>query len=119
MGASMTEITEAEVKAIRWVEHILAPLIVLAVMALGTFAFNAQDTMAQLSADVERYDENNGELKQQVREIHQEQRIIISNQRHIEKNQTEIATHQEHFKKEIDQLQRQSTEILKILRETE
>jgi len=109
-------ISDAEVKAIRWVEHILAPLIVVSIAGLITFSMDASQTMAQLQTKVDQAKAVDSDLKTQVAEIGREQKIIINNQRHIEKKLERTETHQEHFKEEIKNLKVQNDEILRILR---
>jgi hypothetical protein len=114
----MTEMTETEVKTIRWVEHILAPLVVMSVIGLASFAMSADTTMAELSKDHERYDETTEELKSDVKDIRDGQHEQLESQHTIEITVKEIETHQQHFKDEISNIKVQNTEILKILRES-
>lgn len=112
------EITDTEVKAIRWVEHILAPLVVISVLGLATFAMSADTTMAELAKDHERYDTATQELKADVKDIRVGQEAQIESQHAIEVTVKEIEIHQEHFKQEIQEIKTQNGEILRILRES-
>jgi len=109
-------ISDAEVKAIRWVEHILAPLIVVSIVGLTTFALSANQSLAELTTDQQNYKIDAAELREEVKEISREQKVIINNQRHIEKKLERTGAHQEHFKEEIESLKTQNDEILRILR---
>lgn len=108
--------TDAEVKAIRWVEHVLAPLLVGAVLTLATCANQTQDAVADLEAKQASVEMINGETKTEIRDIKQNQDQLLRQQHNIEVNVKRIETHQEHFKQEIQSMKRQNEEILRILR---
>ena len=109
-------ISNAEIKAIRWVEHILAPLIVVSIAGLVAFAMGASNTMAELQGKIDAQKTTDVDLKAQVQEIALEQKTIITNQRDIERKTERIEAHQENIKLQIIDLKKQNDEILKILR---
>lgn len=109
-------ITDAEVKAIRWVEHILAPLLVACVLTLATCANQTQNAVAQLEVKQGQVEQINGETKQAIKDIASTQNTIIRQQHTLEVDVKKIETHQGHFKDEIIELKKQNTEILRILR---
>lgn len=117
-GGDMSEgMSDAEVKAIRWVEHILAPLIVVSIVGLVTFSLNASQTMAELQSKVDQQKATDVDLKDQVKVIATEQKVIISNQRQLERQTDRIEAHQENIKVQVTDLKKQNDEILRILRD--
>lgn len=117
MGLSVSdEISELEVKAIRWVEHILAPLIVASVLGLSAFSFQISKSMAQLEKEHDHALEKGADLRRTVEHIHNVQREMIESQHTIELTIERVETHQEHFREEIEELGEQNNEILRILR---
>jgi septal ring factor EnvC (AmiA/AmiB activator) len=109
-------ISDAEVRAVRWVEHILAPLIVISIVTLGTCANQTTEAVAQVEAKQVQSDRYHNETKAEIRSVKNKQDIILKQQHEIDVNVKKIETTQGHFNKQIDDLKDQNTEILKILR---
>ena len=103
-------ISDAEVKAIRWVEHILAPLIVAAILTLATCMNQTQEAIAQLES-------NQGVIDGATDEARAEIKVIKRRQEQLLINVQKIDTNQENIKDTITDLKTQNSEILKILRE--
>lgn len=106
----MTEaISDAEIKAVRWGEHILPPLIVAALLTLATCMNQTQDAITQLQAKQEQMDGGRLEAKDEIRTIKQRQEQMLINVQKIDTNQG-------HFKEQILELKKQNNEMLRILR---
>jgi hypothetical protein len=110
-------ITDTEIKAIRWVEHILAPLLVTAIAGLVVFAVNTSESMAEIQANQEKYDLTNGDIKRSIKESQHEQKQMIMSQHQIEITVERMETHQEHFREEIEGLNNKTDQIIELLRE--
>jgi septal ring factor EnvC (AmiA/AmiB activator) len=106
----MTEMSTDEVKAVRWVEHVLAPLLVLGFVGLATCTAGAQDDLIILQATVAQISKVNGETKASIKAIEKDANDTKVNIGKIESNQ-------EHFKEQITTIQNQNSEILRIIRE--
>lgn len=127
----MSEMTEMEVKTIRWVEHVLAPLLVASVLMLTTCASKTTDAVDGLKTTVkvmqkeqQSMDEVNGETKQAIKDLETQQGEILESQHEIEVTVKQIETHQEHFKGDLEEMKHtndtirdQNVEILRILME--
>lgn len=109
-------ITEAEVRVVRWVEHVLAPLLVLSVLTLGTCANQTQQAVAELEVKQSQVERINGDTKLAIKDINSKQSTIIRQQHSLEVNVKRIETHQEHFKDELDEMKEQNAEILRLIR---
>ena len=112
-------VTEAEIRAVRWVEHVLAPLLVMSVLTLATCASQTQKVVAELEVKQSQVERINGDTKQAIKDINTKQGVIIRQQHTLEINVKRIETHQEHFKDELIDLKQQNVEILRLLREGE
>jgi len=106
----VTEMSNDEVKALRWVEWILAPLLVVSVIALGTCTADAQDDLVVLQQTVAQISKVNGETKEAIKEIQKDQNTTRVNIGKIESNQ-------EHFKEQINKMQTTQEETNRLLRE--
>ena len=105
----MTNMSTEEVKAIRWVEWILAPLLVLSVIALGKCTASAQDELIVLQRDVNQITKVDGETKEAIKEIQKDANDTKVDIGKIEANQ-------EHFKEQIDKIQTTQEETNRLLR---
>jgi hypothetical protein len=115
MARNMTEMSTDEVKAIRWVEHVLAPLMVIMVVTLSTCAFQTQEAVAQLKATDVAESSQHIKTDRDISAIKQKQDVILDQQHSIEINVQRIETHQEHFKDELMDLNTQNAEIIRLL----
>lgn len=106
---SVTNMSTEEIKAVRWVEWILAPLLVMSVLALGKCTASAQDELIVLQRDVSEITKVNGETKTAIKEIQADANVTKVNIGKIEANQ-------EHFKEQINQVQRTQEETNRLLR---
>ena len=106
----MTEMSNDEVKALRWVEWILAPLLVVSVIALGTCTADAQDDLVVLQQTVAQISKVNGETKEAIKEIQADANVTRVNIGKIEANQA-------HFKEQFDRMQTTQEETNRLLRE--
>ena len=98
-----------EVKAVRWVEWILAPLLVVGMTALATCTAGAQDDLVVLQQTVAQISRVNGETKVAIAAIEKDNRDTAVNIGKIEANQ-------EHFKEQIQKIQSTQEETNRLLR---
>lgn len=105
----MTEMSPEEVKAIRWVEHIMAPLLVFAIIALSTCAVQTQDAVAQLKTEQDHDELQRQKVEVKIERLATKQEAILNSQHQTEVTIKEIETNQGHLKDDVQ-------EILTILR---
>ena len=98
-----------EVKAIRWVEWILAPLLVVSVLALGNCTAKAQDELIVLQRDVSEITKANGETKAAIKQIERDANIT-------KVSIGKISADVQHNKESIDKIQRTVEETNRLLR---
>ena len=92
-----------------WVEWILAPILVMSVIALGQCTADAQDELIVLQRDVNQITKVNGETKTAIKDIQKAQNDTRVDIGKIEQNQ-------EHFKEQIDKIQTTQEETNRLLR---
>ena len=107
--------TQEEVKAIRWVERILPPLLIASIIALATCAIQTQEAVAQLQAGQKTEKETHSQTDSDISEIRANQDRLLRQQHSIEVNVQRIDTRQEHFKEEVGELKQQNNEIIRLL----
>jgi len=99
-----------EVKVVKWVEWILAPILVISVLALGRCTASAQDELIILQRDValgvKVHDETNAAIKEIQRDVNAT-KVVISAMRADQRNN----------EKRINTIHIQNTEIIRLLRE--
>ena len=115
-GPGQEPITKTELAIVRGLEKILSPLIVLAIAGLIAFSMQISETMAQLTAEHQKYSSQDNKIERSIAELDLKQDQLLVQQHELEKDVAKIGTHQEHFKAEIIDLKEQNTEILRILR---
>lgn len=93
----------------RWVEFILAPLLVLSVITLTKCTASAQDELIVLQRDVAQINEVNGDTKESIKQIEKDNNDTKLNVAKIEANQ-------KHFKEQINKLQSTQEETNRLLR---
>ena len=113
----MPNMSTGEIKAVRWVEWILAPLLVISVVSLGQCTASAQDELILLQADMAAIDAANSDTKRALMLLGKKQDELLRSQHHLEKAAIETSTHQQYLKKQLDVIQARSLEMLKILKE--
>jgi septal ring factor EnvC (AmiA/AmiB activator) len=105
----MNGMSTEEVKAVRWVEWILAPLLVVSVLSLGKCTADAQDELIVLQKDVQSFEKTHVDTDDALQAIQQDvQAIKIEN--------SKIQNNQEHFTTEIQKIQRTQEETNRLLR---
>jgi septal ring factor EnvC (AmiA/AmiB activator) len=107
--------SDNEVKAIRWVEHVLAPLMVIMIVTLATCSVQTQEAIAQLEATDVAETTQHVKTDRDISAIKRKQDVILDQQHNIEINVQRIETHQEHFKDELMDLNTQNAEIIRLL----
>lgn len=105
------EIGEDEVKAIRWVEWILAPILVVGILTLARCTASAQDELLGLQKDVTNITEVNGQTKAAIQEIR-------ATNAETGKAIVEIQTNQKHFIQEIEAIRDSQNTTLRSQQET-
>jgi hypothetical protein len=109
-------ISVAEVKAVRWVERILAPIIVAAVVALATCTSAAQNDLVLLQAEVSTITKVNGATKKAIVEIKEVQHKTLEAQHLLDLRVTKIQANQGNLKEDVQELKAQNMEIIRLLR---
>lgn len=115
-GDNTVKISSAEVQAVRWIERILTPLIIAAIIALSTCSINSRDDMMGLKNSVINLSGQAAEARLAVTEFQKAQDTMLSNQHALEVKLKAAETHQLYIKEELAGVKFQNTEILKILR---
>ena len=105
-----------EVRVVKWVEWVLAPLLVVSVLALGKCTASAQEDLIILQRDVAQIDQINGDTKNAIKAFQVKQSELLENQHQLEKQVTALGAHQSHIKEDISEVKEQNTEILRLLR---
>lgn len=116
MHVTPAEISEAEIKIIRWGEKILAPLLVAGFIGVAGFLFGVNGTLAQLKGEHETYNANDTEVQDTLRrvELKLEERAI--QQQKIEVFVGRMDATQQAIKEQVTDLKTQNAEILRLLR---
>jgi len=114
---SPKEITEAEIRIIRWGEKILTPLLVAGFIGIIGYLANVGQVVAELQADHNNYDAKNGDFNDAVKEVRDEQQKILKSHHALEINLQRLDTSQSYIKEEVKDIKQQNAEILRILRE--
>lgn len=116
----MTEMTADEVKSIRWVEHVLVPVLLLSVGILSTCAAKTQDTVTKLqtqqavTAELAMIAKDEATIA--IKALTDNQATMLKQQHKIEVNVQRIDTRQEAIEEDVEDMKAQNTEMLKILR---
>lgn len=105
----VTNMSAEEVKAIRWVEWFLAPILVVSVLTLGKCTASAQDELIVLQKDVSQINQVNGETKEAIQQIEKDANETKVNIGKIQQNQ-------EHFKEKLSDMQSTQEETNRLLR---
>ena len=105
------ELGTEEVKAIRWVEWILAPILVIGILTLAQCTASAQDELLVLQKDVTNITKVNGETKVAIQEIR-------ATNMETGKAIVEIRTNQKHFIQEIEAIRDSQNTTLQGQQET-
>lgn len=116
MSMSSTEISEAEVRIIRWGERVLTPLLIAGFIGVVTYLAGVGNTMAQLTAEHDKYNATNGDLKAAVTKLNDKVEEQLEGQHALEVTVKRIETTQGHYKSQIEDIKRQNTEILRLIR---
>jgi hypothetical protein len=114
---SQKEITEAEIRIIRWGEKILTPLLVAGFVGVIGYLANVGNVVAQLQSDHKNYDSQNGDINITVDQVRAEQQKILRSHHALEINLQRLDTSQSYIKEEVKDIKQQNAEILRILRE--
>jgi len=110
------EISETEIRIIRWGEKVLTPLLIAGVIGVAGFLITVNKTVAQLEDGQQAYVSNNTELKVYLSRLegkieeqaHARQKIEIAVER--------VVANQEGLREQVTDLKEQNIEIIKILR---
>ena len=110
------EISEAEIKIIRWGVSIFSPLLVAGFIGVVGFLFGVNGTLAQLKGEHETYNANDTEVQDTLRrvELKLEERAI--QQQKIEVFVGRMDATQQSIKEQVTDLKTQNAEILRLLR---
>ena len=111
------EISVLELSIIRWGEKILTPLLIAGFVAISSFLFNINSTVAELAKEHESFNENKDGVASALAKIHAKMDHQTEVQHKLEINAKRMETRQEHLKEDIDVLNKNVTEILKLLRD--
>lgn len=113
---SQQEISEAEVKIIRWGEKVLTPLLIAGFIGVVSYLSHVGSTMAQLEATHNSYNATNGDVKSALKGLDTKIQDQVQAQRKIEVTVQRIDTNQQNIKEQMDDLKIQNTEIIRLLR---
>lgn len=113
---SQQEISEAEVKIIRWGEKVLTPLLIAGFIGVVSYLSHVGNTMAQLEATHNSYNATNGDVKNALKGLDTKIQDQVQAQRKIEVTVQRIDTNQQNIKEQMDDLKIQNTEIIRLLR---
>ena len=111
------QISEAEVKIIRWGEKILTPLLVAMILGMAAWVGSMNDSIAQLAGEHDRYNDNNAVIKSEVTKINDKLDRQNNSQQQLELSVKRIETRQEYYKDQIQDVKEQNAQILKLLRD--
>ena len=101
--------TNEAIKGLRWVEHILAPILIIGIVGLATCTAGAQDDLIVLQQTVAQINRVNGETKESIKKIEKDANDTKVNIGKMEANQ-------EHFKEQINKIQDTQEETNRLLR---
>jgi flagellin-like hook-associated protein FlgL len=101
--------SDTEVKAIRWVEHVLAPLIVAAILILSTCANQTTEAVTELKTEQSHSKEDRLETQAAIKAIETDLNAI-------KVDNGKMSANQEHFKTQIEKIQTTQEETNRLLR---
>ena len=110
------QISEAEVKIIRWGEKILTPLLIAGFMGIVSFLWGVNNTVAQLGTEHIKYNDTNGDLKASVEKLNVKVDHQLATQHKLEVSMEHLSTTQGNFEKQVDDIKAQNSEIIRLLR---
>ena len=120
---SPQEITQAEIRIIRWGEKILTPLLVAGFIGIISFLIHVGNTVAQLSKEQEGMNGEKVTIYQSLEKLDEKISAQTNEAQSIKITIQRIDTNQQNFKEQIVELkrqnvemQRQNMEIIRLLR---
>jgi len=116
---SQQEISEAEVRIIRWGEKVLTPLLIAGFIGIVSYLSHVGSTMAQLATEHNSYNSTNGDVKQAINSLESKIQGQVQAQQKIEVTVQRIDTSQQNLKEQMDDLKVQNNEIIRLLRRPE
>jgi hypothetical protein len=111
------EISETEVRIIRWGEKILTPLLIAGIIAISGFLVTVNKTVAQLEDRQVTYVASNAELKVYLTRLETKIELQADARQKIEIAVERVMANQAGLASQVDDLKKQNVEIIKILRE--
>jgi len=111
------EISETEVRIIRWGEKILTPLLIAGIIAISGFLVTVNKTVAQLEDRQVTYVASNAELKVYLSRLEGKIEAQADARQKIEIAVERVMANQAGLASQVDDLKKQNVEIIKILRE--
>lgn len=111
-----TQISQAEVSLLRWVEKIGTPLIIAGFIGMAGFLSHVSSTMAELKSEHGNYNQNNVSVTAVLHKV--EDKIDEQNktQKATDINVQKVITQQENFRSQIEDMKVQNQEIIRLLR---
>lgn len=118
IGQQMTEqeISEAEIRIIRWGEKILTPLLVAGFLGIISFLVYVNETVAQLQTEHEKYNGLNGDITQSIKNLDSKVESLREEQQETEVKIGIIQTNQTHVVEELKELKDLNLKILNYLK---
>jgi hypothetical protein len=113
---SPQEISETEIRIIRWGERILTPLLVAGVIAISGFLVTVNKTVAQLEDRQTAYVSSNTELKVYLSRLEGKIEAQADARQKIELAVERVMANQASLADQVETLREQNMEIIKILR---
>lgn len=113
---SSQEISETEVRIIRWGEKVLTPLLIAGVIAISGFLITVNKTVAQLEDRQTAYVASNTELKVYLSRLDGKIEEQATARQKIEVTMERVIANQAGLADQVGDLKDQNIEIIKILR---
>jgi hypothetical protein len=113
---SAQEISETEIRIIRWGEKVLTPLLIAGVIAISGFLVTVNKTVAQLEDRQVAYVASNTELKVYLSRLEGKIEAQADARQKIELAVERVMANQAGLAEQVSDLKDQNIEIIKILR---
>jgi hypothetical protein len=110
------EISDTEIRIIRWGEKVLTPLLIAGVIAISGFLVTVNKTVAQLEDRQTAYVSSNTELKVYLSRLEGKIEEQSSARQKIELAVERVMANQTGLANQVDTLQDQNMEIIRLLR---
>jgi len=112
---SRDEITEDEIKIIKWGEKIMFAIIPVFIIALAVGAVQIRDAVAQIQTKMEMDDRREAESKEAAKSTHDAMDELQHNQNGLKIKLREMEVRQEYILDDVGDIKKQNERILDIL----